>query len=475
MGLPSEEKSHSPVDENAPSPYSASSPGGLKFSFAKGKAPTKPELRRPSKLSNGMTAFHVHGDSDSDDETHRSFIRSMGTGEAVGKPRKEKELLVIKPPESHNEHWLQRRLKMFRPDMVDKTPENVDLSSAVDRIGEDKVKVGLQITENPSPRPYPATNDSDAMLVDETPKTEDELALEMLLRQAQNPHESISIVPKLVIPSHPSESDVYAYDMAHLSDAPTLATYERVPVEAFGMGILLGLGWKEGTDLHGQQTESFKELKKRPDFLGIGAQEEEFLRVDKKGKKVSRKDGLGGSWNPLKKIDKRTGEVIIEEEGSRKSTPRERSGVSTPQSHSRYGTPTGGPSGERDRDVRGRSYDRDKRKDTHRSDEGRSLRDDSKDRSYDSDRGKKRDREYDSERDHYRRRRQDGMERSENGSRRESRRPSPQSKRSRSRSPRIDDRSRRQEDGERSGTGSQRGSRRPSPRRERSRSPRKNK
>jgi hypothetical protein len=448
MGLPSQENSHSPVAKNAHSSSSAPSPGGLKFSFIKGKAPTKTELKRPSKLSNGITAFHLHGDSDSDDETRKSFITSLGTTETLGETKREKEPLVIKPPESHNEHWLQRRLKMFRPDMADKPSENVDLSGAVNRIGEDKVKVGLQIAEKPS-RPYPDINDLDAMLVDEKPKTEDELALEVLLREAQNPHESISIAPKLVIPAHPSESDVYAYDMAHLCDAPTLTTYERVPVEAFGMGILLGLGWKEGTDLQGQQIESFKEPKKRADFLGIGAQEEEFLRVDKKGQKLSRKDGLGGSWNPLKKLDKRTGEVIMEGEGSRKSTPRERIGVNTPQSHSRYG-----PSRERDRDAQGRSYDdRDRRRDTHHGDEDRSLRDDGKDRSYESDRGKKRDHEYVAKRrsrnyesDHDWRRRPDGMERVGSGSRRESRRPSTQSTRSRSRSPRIDDRSRRREE-----------------------------
>ena len=127
------------------------------------------------------------------------------------------------------------------------------------------------------------------MQVDEPPKTEDELARELLLRQAMDPNAGTSTVPKIVIPARTSpltESDVYAYDMSQLSDAPTLETYERVPVEAFGMGILLGLGWKEGTDLKGEKMEKFKEPKKRPDFLGIGAKEEEFLRKDDKGQEI---------------------------------------------------------------------------------------------------------------------------------------------------------------------------------------------
>jgi G-patch domain len=474
------ENSPSPVTENTPS---AGTPlGRLKFSFAQGKAPTtKSEQKQPSRPSDGITAFHMHGESDSDEESGKSFITSVEADAAVHEESKnEKTSQIIQPPKSHNEHSLQKRSKMFRLDMVDKTPKNLVLSGDANRIGDDEVKVGLQVSEKPSRRLSPTADNSEAMLLDETPKTEDELALEMLLRQAQNPHESISMAPKLVIPAHPSESDVYAYDMARLSDAPTLATYERVPVESFGMGILLGLGWKEGTDLQGQHVESLEVPKKRPDFLGMGAEEEEFLRVDAKGRKVSRKVGLGASWNPLKKIDKKTGEVVVEEEDSRRSTSRERSAVSTPQARSRYGTQTRGRSGERGRDVRGRSSDdRDRWRDTHRSEEHRSRRDGTE-RSYDLDREWRRDREHDSGRrsrdqdsDHHRNQRRDIMERSENGSRRESRRPSPQS--TRGRSPQVDDRRRGSEDGECSNTGNRRETRRPRRRRERSRSPQKDK
>ena len=228
--------------------------------------------------------------------------------------KEEKRPIVIKPPEAHNEHWRQRRLKMFRPDTVDSTPETFDPSTVADRIGDGDVKSGLQITNKRSASPGNETIDephlSTDIQVDEPTKTEDDLARELLVAQATDPnYAGLPVQPKVIIPAREplTEEDVYRYDMAHLSNAPTLETYERVPVEAFGMGILLGLGWKEGTDLKGQKMKKLKEPKNRPDFLGIGAKEEAFLRVDDKGRRISRKDELRASWNPLKKIDKVTG------------------------------------------------------------------------------------------------------------------------------------------------------------------------
>jgi hypothetical protein len=437
----------------------SSSSTGLKFSFSKGAKPaSKPA---PSKLSNGITAFHAHDDSGSEDE-QTSKVTHFENGTIVGEKttiKEEKKPLVIKPPETVNEHWLQRRLKMFRPDLIDhKPPEGVDLSSIPDRIDNTTDKVGLQITKKPSPPPTSTSDETrptEDMMVDAPPKSDEELARELLLAQAADPYASTA--PKLVIPSREpmTESEVYAADIARLSDAPTLETYERVPVDAFGMGILLGLGWKEGTDLQGKKVEAFKEPKKRPDFLGIGAKEEEILRLNAKGDKLSRKDALGGSWNPLKKIDKRTGEVVVEDaRESRRSTPkdRDRSGVNTPRNDgSRYSTPSAGYNSGRerepDRDRRrddDRERERGRRKDEDRDGRKSRYRDEGRnrdDRRYDSDRESKRrdrdhksdrkryDRDYDSDRE--RKRPRDGHQ-STNGSRRESRRASPVHSRSRS-------------------------------------------
>src|SRR5437773_3952565 len=134
------------TQQGPPSPSGAPLPSGLKFSFAKGVAP---QLKNNSKLSKGITAFYSH-DSDSEDESDKTAkVTHLENGVVVGdqQPMKEvKKPLVIKPPESHNEHWLQRRLKMIRPDIADsQPPQNVDLSNIPDKIGGDPDKVGLQL------------------------------------------------------------------------------------------------------------------------------------------------------------------------------------------------------------------------------------------------------------------------------------------------------------------------------------------
>ena len=395
----------------------------LKFSFAKGGVLAK----TAPKESTTTTVFAAHENSDSEDETKVSKITHIDTEASVKEvvKKEEKAPLVIKPPESSKEHWLERRLKLFRPDVIEKQPPpDIDLSMIPDRIGDESVKAGLQLPQkSSSPSTMQNTPDAETPQVVEEPsnKTEEEVSREMLIREAMNPNGSVSTVPKLVIPARVplSETDVYAHDMAHLSDAPTLETYERVPVEAFGMGILLGLGWKEGTDLQGKSLEKLKEPKKRPDFLGIGAKDEEFLRTDAKGNKLSRKDGLGASWSPLKRVHKETGEVLIEvNQSSRQSSveAKYRKSASTSRHGSRVGTPSGrddryreerGRNGDSSAE-RGRRHDQEYDRDRHRNRlqevrrdgrQGSSSREQSpwKDQGYDSERSS-RDRDYDSDR-----------------------------------------------------------------------------
>ena len=442
-----------------------SSPVNYKLSFAKdgqNKLSLKRPSKIPSKVSDKPLAFHMHEDEDEvegEEHQQRTKVISIENGAMVEERQtqlKMNEPLVIKPPESHNEHWLQRRLKMFRPDLIEGKPAEIDLSHIPNTIGDSTVAAGLQPTKPIIPTPNPTTESETEMQVEDTPKTTDVLARELLIKQAADPNSTSSTIANIIIPAThpPSESDIFSYDMIHLSDAPTLETYERVPVEAFGKGILLGLGWKEGTDLKGHKTDGFQEPKKRPDFLGIGAKEEGFLKIDAKGDKMSRKDGLGASWNPLRKIDKTTGEVIVEgnkdsKRGMRKdesqsrersrekyrsrngSRNEDRSGASTPYKvGSRYGTPSDYDSG-RDRD-----YDRPRREDHRDRDRDKRPYPDDKERRNDAGQERKHkfkdnsDREsqvrnYDS--DYYRKRRKGGDEdRSNFGSRMGSQRPAPE-------------------------------------------------
>ena len=370
------------------SPPPAPPSTALNFNFSKkGSASTKTAPKISSKLSNSV--IPIGDDEESEDDFEFHAITYLEDGAIVGDARKteDKKPLVIKPPETHGEHWLQRRLQMFRPAIVDAPPDNIDLSAVPDTIGNEPINAGLQLAQPRQVADNPSAEGE--MNVDEPQqvKSEDDLARDLLIQRATDPSSApATTIAPLIIPAGQNpltEDEIFAHDMAMLADAPTLETYERVPVEAFGMGILLGLGWKQGTDLHGRKMETIKERTKRPDFLGLGAKEAEFLRVDAAtGKKISRREGLGALWNPLKKIDKVTGEVVVEDVESGRSTPRDKS-----------------PRRDGSRDRR-RDDDRDRRKDKYRHDSDLEAR--RKDRAgYDSDR--RRDREYDSDRGHKRR------------------------------------------------------------------------
>lgn len=365
-----------------PEPEPSSAPTTLNFSFSKGSALQKPSAKPPSKLSKSVITID---DEDSDDAGFVA-VTHFENGTIVGerKKKEEKGPLVIKPPETHGEHWLQRRMNMFRPDIADAAPEGVDVSNVPDIIGNDEVEGGLRLPQQPIKQTLPSEQ---PIPVDEPEKSEDELARELLLQRSADPSYNPTGQSLIIAPRQPlTEAQVYALDVAHLSDVPTLETYARVPVEAFGKGILLGLGWKQGTDLRGHKIGKVQEQKKRPDNLGLGAKDEEFLRIDPTtGKKLSRREGLGAMWNPLKKIDSVTGETI-EEGRSRKSTPR--------REESRRSSPGHESSRERRRDD-----DPDRRRDKYRSDERRDSDREPRrgDRKHESDR--RRDREYDSDRE----------------------------------------------------------------------------
>ena len=72
------------------------------------------------------------------------------------------------------------------------------------------------------------------------------------------------------LPAAPlSDDTVHTYDMAHLAKMPTSAKVERLLFQSFEMGILIGLGWMEGTDLKGQKLQAL-ERKRLPRPLGFG-------------------------------------------------------------------------------------------------------------------------------------------------------------------------------------------------------------
>ena len=103
--------------------------------------------------------------------------------------------------------------------------------------------------------------------------TEDERALRAILQgDLAEATTQIEIIP----PSKSrTETDAYREDVVTLPDNPTLADYERVPIDQFGAALMRGMGWKEGMAASRTRKGPVQPYlpETRPALLGIGAKE----------------------------------------------------------------------------------------------------------------------------------------------------------------------------------------------------------
>ena len=173
-------------------------------------------------------------------------------------------------------------------------------------------------------------------------RTEDEIALQALLTDGEGGSTSTTvIVPKgnanLVRPEPINEVDDYRADVASRPDSATLDEYAAMPVEEFGLALIRGMGTKRranGQFVNPGDTSVAipKAREPRPGYLGIGAKVAPGAEVElgawgktamRKGMKSKNGDGL---YTPVMLKDKRTGEMLTEEElQARKQEAKERS------------------------------------------------------------------------------------------------------------------------------------------------------
>lgn len=213
---------------------------------------------------------------------------------------------------------------------------------------------------------------------EEESKTEDDLALDALLgktpkapdliieRSSSNPNleepfqnENQPLIPK-------NETDAYRLAVASAPLPSTLDEYELVPVADFGAALLRGMGWK-GEGHEGRNGKKKREVKKRrPNLLGLGADEKMVGEAEELGAWVQRADvgrlrggarggGRGGSGGKgfVKPGDyKREKERVRESRESREGSGRD-GGGSRDRDRSR----------ERDRGSRRDDRDRDRDRD----------------------------------------------------------------------------------------------------------------
>ncbi|KAL8723680.1 MAG: hypothetical protein Q9225_000123 [Loekoesia sp. 1 TL-2023] len=311
----------------------------------------KPATATPSStIINPRKRPHssLNDDSDSETEAHpqrspqlvSAFNHSAGGAISVNGGEKAKVPLVIQGLK--NRDWREEsRRKRGKKNLL---PAEVQAqrSSVVNGQGKGEGDVerdevsqrsGLQFVA--SVRKEEKDGDGDVEMVNGgaeergKPKTADEEALKALMGDGARKS-------TLVVPAVPqgddedfrngiagmNEDDHFRSDVASRPDSASLDDYARVPVEEFGLGMLRGMGWKEGEVVGKRKDQITKArvVERRPALLGIGAKEvpggvgEELGAWGKvtRGKNNNKK--MDKTYNPVLLKNSKTGEMLTEEE-----------------------------------------------------------------------------------------------------------------------------------------------------------------
>ncbi|RGP71504.1 pre-mrna-splicing factor spp2 [Fusarium longipes] len=333
----------------------------------------KPSRPNPSSALGKRPRPHALGggsDSEDDQDDHRGRhekITGFGaegaeTERKAKDPRTEKKDYVI--ARQANRDWrseakAQRKGKNLLPEEARAQQDGTTVET--EPADQDKgLKWGLTIKEkamndekdvNESPRDEMAPNQDDNDKEPPPKRSADDEAIDALLGKREEEEKII----------HPTEEDAYRRDIQETGEASTLDDYEAMPVEEFGAALLRGMGWD------GKPRGTVKEVKRRPNRLGLGAKE------------LKGEEDLGG-WNQHGKKNRRPRlDEYRREESKRKEGRRHEDSYKRERER------------ERDRDGRRghRDHDRDRERDRNHD------RDHDRNRDYDRHR---------SHRDHDRRR-----------------------------------------------------------------------
>ncbi|KAF2749944.1 hypothetical protein M011DRAFT_465592 [Sporormia fimetaria CBS 119925] len=300
---------------NKPAPFK------LSFASAKQKAPNGSALSTKSSgsaLEPPAKRPRLLGDDEPEDQNTSVEITGWdtATGGAInadGKGKEEKKPLVI--PVLPNRNWrdVGRR----------KDGEGGDLQKGEEKKGEEKhpeeeeeVSYGLTFIKKKED-----TGTTNGAVLEETQKQEDDgLTEEQRLekRALAALLDGKAPAEQTVIPIA-SEEEAFEHDFHSAPDAPSLDDYAAVPVEGFGAALLRGMGWKDGEEIgrkRGAGTVKPREVKRRAEFLGIGAKEEAIVGGrDVQGWAKGMKEGKpAATYNPVLVRNKVTGELLTEEE-----------------------------------------------------------------------------------------------------------------------------------------------------------------
>ncbi|KAL8730419.1 MAG: hypothetical protein Q9166_004057 [cf. Caloplaca sp. 2 TL-2023] len=158
------------------------------------------------------------------------------------------------------------------------------------------------------------------------PKTVEEQAMEALM--GAQTRKSMLVVPAVkadeeedyrISRAGMNEDDHFRSDVSSRPDSASLDDYARVPVEEFGLGMLRGMGWKEGQVVgkRKDQVSKARVVERRPALLGVGAKEVPGGVGDELGawgKAARGKRKVDKTYNPVLLRNSKTGEMLTEEE-----------------------------------------------------------------------------------------------------------------------------------------------------------------
>ncbi|KZM23106.1 DNA primase large subunit Spp2 [Ascochyta rabiei] len=400
--------------------------GGFKMSLGGLKA--KPGLKSIALKKDAKPKKALLGDDEPDDTNKQQEISGFdvaaGGAIDINGPKEKQGPLVI--PSLPNRNWREEARKK----QLEKAPHTQQQSvDVVMEEPEKEVVYGLTVPAKPEEaQENGVTEPAEPMEVDpqdnltEAQRLEKQ-ALESLLNGKST--DASRIVPAI------TDEEALQNDLNEAPDEPSLDAYEATPIEGFGLAMLRGMGWKDSDgESRKNGAKAPKEIKRRPALLGIGAKEDAAKDVElgefnskARGKKGKDKDAAQG-YNPVTLRNKKTGEVITEEELKAKLEGQDLVQDEKPSKDSRGRDDDDEKSGRRrdrrdnrDRDRRrDDDYDSERRRERDRKDDRQRNKYDNNNNNNDSDRRreKRRDREddYDSERRREKRRDRDRRDRS---------------------------------------------------------------
>jgi len=267
----------------------------LQFALNDRRAGGATSTRPPSaaRAAGGVNFADDHDDQDHDDQTNQTSVRQEITtfdGQAGTTKRKAAAAKLVIPSLPNTFKDGRRYVPSFVPDQI-KKEEDLEGGNGV------KFETGMVIGEEKA-------GDGGAYGLELRNYNGGDTKTSQLM-QGRHPHAHAH--PHARQSHQERETAALRGDLQHLPPESTVEEYERMPVEAFGEALLRGMGWKEGRGIgRGKQDVEAKELVRRADRLGLGADPAATGRKEKRFIKPgeSREDARGGD---MVYVDEKTG------------------------------------------------------------------------------------------------------------------------------------------------------------------------